>query len=223
VAPLSIFSSREAMMTAAATAIAEALAFAIAARGSGCAALSGGATPAPAYRLADRKPLAWPKITLALVDERFVAPSEPASNERLVRDNFAAALAAGASFAPMFSNAALDEAARQADELYKNLRLDIAVMGMGADGHTASWFPGAENLAALLDLAQTRSVAWVRCIDAQPVTDRLTLTRAALARADRLLLLITGEEKRARLEAGDGPIAALFSPEMPPCDILYAP
>jgi 6-phosphogluconolactonase len=222
-APVSIFQSREAMMAAAAAAIAEALRFALAARGSGCAALSGGATPGPAYGLADRMPLPWPKITLALVDERFVAPSEPASNERLVRDNFATALAAGAGFAPMFSNGALDTAAERADQLYKDLHLDIAVMGMGADGHTASWFPRAANLAALLDLAQTRSVASVRSIDAHPVSDRLTLTRAAVARADRLLLLITGEDKRARLEAGDAPIAALFSPEMPPCDILYAP
>src|SRR6185503_512980 len=86
------FATREALMQAAAQRLADVLQDAIGKHGSACAALSGGSTPAPAYRAFATMPLDWTKITFALVDERFVPPSHAASNEALVRRELGAAL-----------------------------------------------------------------------------------------------------------------------------------
>ncbi len=177
-APLTIFSSRDAMMSAAARAMEEALRFGIVTRGEAAIALSGGTTPEPAYQLLARAPLPWREITLALVDERFVPPDNAASNEGLVRRAFAPALIDGARVTPMFSGGTPPESAARADAAYAALKFDVAVMGMGGDGHTASWFPGAPALTALLDLANPNTVTALNAPDAEPVNDRLTLTRA---------------------------------------------
>lgn len=225
---LTEFSARESLMQTAAERLAAALQDAIAKHGSACAALSGGSTPEPAYRALAAMPLDWTKVTCALVDERFVPPTHDASNEVMVRRALAPALAAGAQLKPMYATAtSLEQAADLADALYAPLRIDIALMGMGADGHTASWFAGADKLGEALDLDSPRTVIGLTASQADGSPERLTLTRAALARAGRVLLLITGAEKRVRLEAavaGDwAPVAALFAPALPQPDVLWAP
>jgi 6-phosphogluconolactonase len=222
------FASRDALMQAAADRLATALHDAIEKHGSGCAALSGGSTPAPAYRLLAARSLDWAKITFALVDERFVPPTEPASNEHLLRETLKPALDAGAQLKPMFAPApTIEQSADIADPLYASLRIDIALMGMGADGHTASWFPGADKLAEAIDLDAPRTVLGLSAPQADGAPERLTLTRAAFARAGAVLLLITGAEKRDRLEkalARDwAPVAALFAPALPQPEVLWAP
>jgi 6-phosphogluconolactonase len=140
---LETFASRPALMTAAAKRLASALEDAIRRHGSACTALSGGSTPEPAYRELATIPLDWPKITFALVDERFVPPTDGASNQALIRRTLGPAFGAGAQLAPLFfPAAAVTDSADQADARYAPLRIDIALMGMGEDGHTASWFPG---------------------------------------------------------------------------------
>jgi 6-phosphogluconolactonase len=136
------------------------------------------------------------------------------------------ALRHGARILPMFtSGTAPAHAADLADAAYAPLHFDIALMGMGADGHTASWFPGAEGLKAALDPAGSRTVAALRAPQAAGAADRLSLTLAALQRAERVLLLITGDEKRARLgvaAAANLPVAALLTlPSRP--EVLWAP
>lgn len=224
---LTTFETRDALMSAAAERMADALRAGIAARGSACVALSGGSTPAPAYARLATMAVEWSNVTLALVDERFVPPDHEASNETLVRRTMADALSAGAVLTPMF--AALPtvvEAADAAEPNYRDLTIDVALMGMGEDGHTASWFPGVPALGNALDLDNPRAVMALNAPQGAGSPDRLTLTRSAIARAGSVILLITGEEKRARLGQAlahnDAPVSALFAPNMPAPDVLWA-
>lgn len=224
---LTTFETRDALMSAAAERMADALRAGIAARGSACAALSGGSTPAPAYARLAMMALDWSKVTLVPVDERFVPPNDEASNEALMRRTMADALASGGAVLPLF--AALQTAAEAADaaELrYRDLTIDVALMGMGEDGHTASWFPGVPALGDALNLDNPRTVMALNAPQAAGSPDRLTLTRSAIARAGSVILLITGEEKRARLEHAcahnDAPVSALFAPNMPAPDVLWS-
>ncbi len=222
------FSDRAALMAAAAAYMAQAIEAAISTRGAACIALSGGSTPEPAYRALAAMPLDWPKVTLALVDERFVAPDHEASNERMIARAFAPALSAGAMLQALYRPASTVEAAADlANTAYAGLRIDAAVMGMGADAHTASWFPGGAQAA--LDPTSTRTVVAVHAPSAAGSAERLTLTHNAYCRAGLGLLLLTGEDKRQRLEAARlepverAPVAALFKPGTPELDILWAP
>lgn len=227
--PLTIteFATRDALMHAAAKRMSDALNDAITKHGSACAALSGGGTPAPAYRALAAMPLDWPKITLVLVDERYVPPSDAASNEGLVRRELKGAFDAGAQFMPMYAPSTVDQAADIAEQIYAPMRIDIALMGMGGDGHTASWFPGAAKLGEALDLDNPRTVMALTAAQADGSPERLTLTRAAFSRIGSVVLLITGADKRARLEAalaGDyAPVAGLFAPALPEPEVLWAP
>ncbi len=226
--PLAIteFATHDALMQAAAKRMAAVLEEAIGKHGSACIALSGGSTPAPAYRALAATALDWPKITLALVDERYVPPEDGASNEGLVRRELNAAIDAGARVLPMFAPPNVERAADQAEAIYAPLRIDIALMGMGGDGHTASWFPGAAKLGEALDLDNPRTVMALTAAQADGSPERLTLTRSAFTRIGSVLLLITGEDKRKRLEAalaGDyAPVAALFAPALPQPEVLWA-
>ncbi len=225
---LTAFESRAVLMRAAAERMADIIKIAIAARGEACLALSGGSTPEPAYLALAAMPLDWSKVTLALVDERFVPPSDEASNERMITRAFASAIDAGAHFKPLYSPApTLSEAAERADALYATLQIDLAIMGMGADAHTASWFPGVA--AQVLDLKSARTVAAVHAPGAAGTPQRLTLTRAAYNRIGRALLLITGADKHRRLQAAltetieRAPVAALFAQDAPKLEILWTP
>lgn len=220
--------SRDALMNAAARHIASSLEAAISRHGNACATLSGGSTPAPAYEALAALPLDWAKITFALVDERFVPPNDPASNQALLQRTLAPAFDGGALLAPMFFPAAtVAESADQADQRYAPLRIDVALMGMGEDGHTASWFPGSSELGGALDLDNPRSVIATHAPQAAGASDRLTLTRSALSRAGALLLVIAGDEKRARLENAlaqhDAPVSALFNDHVPVPIVMWAP
>jgi 6-phosphogluconolactonase len=227
---LTAFETRDALMAAAADRLAEALQNGLKTRGRACAALSGGSTPEPAYRLLAEKPLDWANITFALVDERFVDPSDTASNQGMLERVLAPALAQGATLKPMYAAAStVSDAAHGASALYQDLHYDIALMGMGEDGHTASWFPGSDGLDAALSLDTKAPVVAVDAATAAGAPERLTLTRAEIAKADHVLLLITGPAKRAKLEAAlkgpdeAAPVAALFRPPLPAPEVFWAP
>lgn len=191
------FPTRAALMEAAAGDMAAALQKAIAEGGEACIALSGGSTPEPAYTLLAQHDLDWPCVTVALVDERFVPPDHDASNEKMLRRTLAPALAKGAKLLPMYAPAKdVHEAAARADALYAPLHIDFALMGMGEDGHTASWFDGAEGLEAAVDLNAPRTVVAIHAPQAAGAPDRLTLTLRALRSAAPVTLLITGAAKR---------------------------
>jgi 6-phosphogluconolactonase len=223
---ITIFETRESLMQAAAARIATALEQGIAERGEGFAALSGGGTPEPAYEKLAHLEVNWPRVTFLLVDERFVPPTDSASNEALLRRALAPALTAGAKLLPMYSDGVShSEAADRADALYADKPIDIALMGMGGDGHTASWFLQSAELVSALDQNSARSVIAVTAPSAAGSTQRLTLTRSALARANVVVLLITGADKRALLQDKTRaalPVDTLF--RLPaPTAVLWAP
>lgn len=225
-APVRAFESRDALYAAAADLIAEALRAGVRATGTGCAALSGGSTPEPAYALLAAQNLDWPQVRFLMVDERFVPPDHPGSNEAMLRRALQAPLRRGAQLTPLYAPTTPERAAAAADSTYGRYDLDIAVMGMGADGHTASWFPAAPQLQAALDPDSDRSVIAIDAPGAAGASQRLTMTLAAVARARRVLLLIAGAAKRDALEAAltgaPKPITALAAACADKLDIVWA-
>ncbi len=222
------FPSRDALAQALADAVAARLAAAVEARGAAFIALSGGTTPARFLAALARRDLDWGKVTVTLVDERFVPPSSPRSNAALVATNLMTGKAAAARFLPLYQEAgSVEEAAALAGDALRPLPwpLDVAVLGMGADGHTASFFPDALNLAALLDPASPRDLLPVHAPGAgEP---RLTLTLARIVEARFLALHIEGADKQATLARALGgaalPIAAVIEAARRPVDIYWAP
>ena len=109
-------------------------------------AVSGGSTPTGMFELLSDRELEWEKVWFSLVDERCVAVDSPDSNERLVRDRLLRKRAAAAHFTGMATSGAssMPELRRAIGAIPKPF--SAVVLGMGGDGHTASWFPRAENL-----------------------------------------------------------------------------
>ena len=210
--------------------VAEELRQAIGRRGQALIAVSGGSTPVAFFEALSRIDLAWKRVWVALVDERFVAPTSPRSNERLVRRHLLQNRAARARLAGLYAAVdRVEEAAGLADRAYRDLPfpLDVAVLGMGLDGHTASFFPDADRLEKLLDPANADFVLPVHASAAgEP---RLTLTLARLVQAGFIALHIEGEDKRERLGAAlrnatlGLPVRAIFDASPQPVHVFWAP
>lgn len=163
----------------------------VAQQGRALLAVPGGSTPARFLAALGAHDLPWEKVTLLPTDERFVAPSDQASNERMIHAAFAPLRDGRAGFVS-FHNAGDDLAAAAAslDHLLAGLpALDVVVNGMGADGHIASLFPGDERALAVK--------AGVHAIAASPpdLPPRLSLSPARLRGAGHACLLIAGQEK----------------------------
>ena len=207
--------------------IAARLKAAIANRGQASLAVSGGNTPKRMFELLSKQELQWNKVLITLVDERWVTPDSPDSNEGLVRRHLLRGQAAAANFVPLKSyhdNA--EEGLENIDQRLQAMPRPFAavVLGMGGDGHTASWFPQAKNLGELLDPAGKETIA-----ASDPVTaphQRITLTLPAVLDSDEILLHITGNSKRTVLEqateAGH-PVAAILTQNSTPATIWWAP
>lgn len=191
--------------------------------------LSGGSTPGPIYKALSNYPLAWDKVHTGLVDERWVDEQDKGSNAALIRKTFLQNRAANAHFTPMKTSHKTAEAARNICEasyspLTKNKSL--AVLGMGPDGHTASWFPNAQGTQQALDPKNTHTV---QAIMAKPsvVTgtylERMTMTLTGLLSCEALLLLIKGQKKLDILETAnqDHPITALLNSASDKLTIMY--
>lgn len=192
--------SLAAMAEAVADLAAEALREAVDARGRASLAVPGGATPRAFLAALGRRTLDWARVTVTLTDERWVPLSSPRSNQRLVMETLFAGAAAAARFVPLYGGTpepAASLPATAASLERDALPLDLAVFGMGADGHVASLLPDADRLAQALDPACPTPVLALRAPRVEEV--RVTLTAPPIRAARRRLLLIAGEEKRAAL------------------------
>lgn len=162
--------------------------------------VSGGSTPAPVYRALAKRPLAWPNIDIALVDERWLPVGDPDSNAQLVRETLLVDAAAAANFQPLrlpgrdFADSVI--AANQAAQ-----PASVVLLGMGPDGHTASLFPHMRGLEqALASTSDYVAVDASGCPGAGPWAQRISLTPAGLAKAGVRVLLVRGEQKRRVIE-----------------------
>lgn len=190
-----MFDTRAALAEGLARDVAEELRRAIAAKGKAVLAVSGGSTPKLFFETLSAMELPWARVSVTLVDERQVPEESERSNARLVRAHLLKDKAAAAAFVPLFGNPQAEHVAP----------LDVAVLGMGNDGHTASFFPGGDRLAEALD---PRSAETLIALSAPGAGEpRLTFTLPVLLAAGRLFLHIEGAEKRQVLAAalGDGP------------------
>lgn len=224
---LEAFGSREALYDATASILVDALTNAVAASGRTGFAATGGTTPAPVYDRLATLTAPWEKITVTLTDERFVPPTDPSSNEGLVRRHLLVGEAAKASFAPLyFDGVSHAESARRAEAgVEAATPFGAVLLGVGPDGHFASLFPGNPVLAQGLDPHSDRLVLDVPPSDPAPDIPRLSLTFAALTRTDLIVLLVTGSAKKALLE-GDVdpalPVAAILKQDRAKVRILWA-
>lgn len=184
-----VFSSAPELAQSLAQDVAGWLRDAIVAKDFAVLAVSGGSTPQPFFSCLSDLNLDWNKVQITLVDERQVGEDHPRSNAKLVKETLIQNKAAAAQFIPLYQNS---NAANLS-------RFDVAILGMGIDGHTASFFPGGDHLNAALDVNQVHSIITMNAPGAEE--QRLTFTLPRLLTARRLCLHIQGDEKMTVLEA----------------------
>lgn len=224
------FASNDALRPALTEFIGSKLDQALAKSGKSSIALSGGHTPGLLYRDMSSLPLEWQHIHVTLVDERWVPDSDPASNARLVKENLLQGNAAAAKFTGLYDGSADPLHAEIAinKQLQKlPLPLDIVVLGMGEDGHTASWFPGSAQLPGLLD-PQNPLLCSAATAPAEPC-QRMTLTLSMVMNSRQLVLYIVGRRKwevlQTAMESGSPetlPVRAVLQQNRVPLQIYYA-
>jgi 6-phosphogluconolactonase len=177
---------------------AERLRSGIAARGVALLIVSGGKSPARFFELLSNAELDWTRVAITLADERRVADDSPRSNARLVREKLLRNRASAANFTPLADVRLPGDqelAAASARVARLPLPADVVILGMGDDGHTCSWFPGAVGLADAMDQGARQLVAPIEAAGAgEP---RLTLTGRVILRATAIALEIEGEAKLA--------------------------
>ena len=204
---LSIHDDLDATASAAAALLYDRARAALDARGTLSLALAGGSTPRALYAHMRTWALPWHQVELCFGDERCVPPDHPESNARMVRETLITPAAIPeAQLHRMRGELPPEEGARDYEHTLRGLfgqglhvpRFDIVLLGLGADGHTASLFPQTAALG--------EQRAWVAPTHvAQRVSDRLTLTYPVLNAARLVLFLVTGADKaRALCEVLEG-------------------
>ncbi|MGZ4958352.1 MAG: 6-phosphogluconolactonase [Methylomonas sp.] len=230
------FEQRSHLFTALAAECQDLLSESLSKNGTATLLVSGGSTPAPLYEALSKFDLAWKKIKVALVDERWVDQEHAASNEALIKRTLLINNAKAATFTGMKTGAKrAAEGQAETEAKYRVLPqpFTVAIVGMGNDGHTASLFPHAEGLREALNIDNDQLTAAITAQQSPvtgPNTERLTLTLSALLKCDRLIILLTGEDKLAVFDQAmkpgsveDMPIRALLNQEEVPVELYWAP
>ena len=205
---------------------------AIEARGAAVIALPGGKTPVPIYAKLSAAKLDWKRVTIIPTDERVVPLGDPLSNVTMIAKAF---LPKGARVMPVVPEATKDykAAGRSADALMQDLHwpLDLCLLGVGGDGHTASIFPGTDYDEALNGPKERRALGVMPdpLPPEAPVT-RVTLSRQGIVTARALMIAVTGAAKKKVIEdaiaEGTGspyPIGRVLADVELPVDIHWAP
>ena len=194
--------------------------------------VSGGSTPLPVYQALAQKELAWNRIKLLLVDERYVATTHADSNERNIREAFSSNAIIGKNIIGLVSDKGdIETIAIAADQKLASINavLDVIVLGMGEDGHFASLFPTGVQFDQAISENGSRFVMPISPMPQHAPHPRLSMSLAYIRRAKRIILAITGDNKRRVLQQaiaeGDVhhlPIAALFKASSPAVEIYWS-
>lgn len=178
-------------------------------------AVPGGTTPGPIFDALCAADLDWARVNVMLTDERWVPESSDRSNTRLIRNRLLTGRAAAATYLPLFAEggSAEEKLPELADVIAPQLPISVCLLGMGADMHTASIFPGADRLS---DALHGSDILYPMRAPGAP-EPRITLSAHVLKNAIRRHIVITGAEKREALEKArhlspdEAPVASVLS------------
>jgi 6-phosphogluconolactonase len=166
-----------------------------AARSGAAIALTGGRSVGRAYELAAEREPDWSTASVWWGDERCVPPSDERSNYRLSRETLLDRLEAiPREVQRINGELGPEEAAREYDELLRGVSLELVLLGIGPDGHTASLFPNQPTL----DERERRAIPAEATLE--PLVDRVTLTVPALSSAPAVVFVVIGEDKAEAVE-----------------------
>jgi len=157
-------------------------------------AVSGGRSPARFFEVLSEQVLDWGRVVVLPVDERLVEPGSSGANETLIREHLLRNRASEAVFVSV-----LESAAAPAEALAHVAWPPVmAVLGMGLDGHTASWFPG--DAASLEALGSGERPDYMETVAPEALVARVTLNWPAIREAEERILLIQGDDKSSLLK-----------------------
>lgn len=227
---LNQFSSRDELDQTFASQVAQQLQSAIDTKGRASIAFSGGSTPKGFFKALSQTDIAWDKVTVTLADERWVDVQDNDSNARLLSENLLQNNAKQARFFSLKQNGDFDQ--NYLNELTKQaqqqlLPLDVTILGMGEDGHTASIFPCSAQVNEGLDV--TAKPALIKVVPTTAPYERVTFNFSALINSSNLYLHIVGQSKQEVLNkaladdnAVEMPIRAFLQSDQQTCNIFWA-
>ncbi|WP_372761740.1 6-phosphogluconolactonase [Pseudoalteromonas sp.] len=228
------FDNKQALTAELSATLEQSLRAGIASDGRAVLMVSGGSSPAPAYKHLSTLDLDWQHVDVAMVDERWVDSSHEKSNEAFINSTLLQNYGAAANFVTMKNSATTAAQGSAACETaYNALKrpFDVTILGMGPDGHTASLFPHAQGLEQ--GLTSDKLVCAINAIESDvtgSITERMTLTLNAIAQSKVVKLLISGEEKLAvykQAKAGgdvnDMPLRAVLNHPTINIEVYWAP
>lgn len=189
------YPDRELLMLRVAQRIASELRETLASTGRATLSVPGGTTPGPVFDTLSGADLDWGNVAVMLNDERWVAQDSPRSNTGLLRQRLLVGRASAAKLVPLYAPAPHpeDRLAELSQQVAQHLPISVLLLGMGADMHTASLFPGADQLERALRDDAPALMALRAEAAGEP---RITLSAPVLKSALRVHVLITGAEKR---------------------------
>jgi 6-phosphogluconolactonase len=214
---MKIFDTKKELEVALCASIVERIETAIALFGDCRILLSGGSTPIDLFDLLSQQVISWENVYIGLVDERYVAPSDDFSNEKMVRNQLLKNNAYAANFVGMVMDESDEEQNRvQVEKAYFPFfqRVDLVLLGMGEDGHTASLFP--TDPASESDLI-SKHVGIISTRAPKYPEQRISCSKQALLQSGMLYLMLVGEKKLAAFDwaiAEKLPISHFNTPQL---------
>lgn len=207
--------------------IAQQLQDAINRKGFASLIVSGGRTPLSLFECLSLKDIEWDKVWVSLADERWVEPSHSDSNSTLVLQHLRQNKAKGLQFFEFYQKGEQQEVLANLEQRIpqKKIPFDAVILGMGLDGHTASWFPCSDDLENVL--SSSNCLEWVQPKSAPHL--RMTFTPKALLNSKQIYLHLVGDKKREVYECAlksdrnmEMPIRVALHQNVVPVDVYWS-